>query len=29
MMKTAAPMPIENGESTVNVTVSGEIELVD
>lgn len=30
MMKAdAAPMPIEGGESTVSVTINGEIELVD
>lgn len=30
MMKMdAAPLPIEGGESTVSITVSGEIELVD
>ena len=30
MMKAdAAPMPIEGGDSTVTVTVSGEIELID
>jgi predicted secreted protein len=28
-MEDAAPMPIESGDSTVNATVSGEIELIE